>query len=254
MNHSSVGFLSLMLVGATSVFAIEPSPSSETATSIVRYSEIARKVVNLGDHTATFVKVRPPVLPKAPPPPLPKQLTEAERERIAELENKAHASLNITATVFLGGKQPVTELRWRDQESGNLEHVAYSNADFRYLSQLQFLETRTTIYQWFPFVDAYQLSEWTADAKSPIPANLDLDPAEIEYLVGEQVKAGPDQEVTLAGLDYLHAFYRLHYVELKNAFEKRTAEEAERERELKENPPKPANVIIRFWPKTFPKN
>lgn len=222
----------------------------------VNYVEVSpRRVVNLGDHTATFVRVRRPNLTKlvTPPPAPPRELTAEEKARYEELEKKAYVSLGVTATVYLNGKQTVTELRWRNEETGNLEYVAYSNADFRYLTQLHHLESDTTVYSWFPFVSAYDLSEWPAEEKPPFPSGLSLSTNQVEYVVDERALGRSDQETTLAGLDYLHAYYQLNYSELKSAYEQRVAAEAERERELKENPPKPQNIVIRFWPKVFPK-
>lgn len=222
---------------------VDISPPSALAKAPV----LARRVVDLGDHTVTFVRVVPPVLPKVPPPPPPQPMSEADRARLEELESKTHAVLNITAAVYVNGSQVVTELRWRNEETGNLEYVAYSNADFRLLTQLPHLETETTVYAWFPFVSAYDLSDWPADETVPIPEGLNLSTTEVEYLVDERVTQNADHELTLAGLDYLHAYYQLHYTELKTAYEQRMAAEAERQRQLRENPPKPENVVIRFW-------
>lgn len=246
-----------ILLGLIGISAACPGAAAEIVPPpAISYVELsARKVVNLGDHTATFVRVRRPNLTKiiAPPPAPPRELTAEERARHEELEKKAYVSLGVTATVYLNGKQTVTELRWRNEETGNLEYVAYSNADFRYLTQLHHLESDTTVYSWFPFVSAYDLSEWPAEEKPAFPAGLSLSTSEVEYTVDQRALGRADQEATLAGLDYLHAYYQLHYAELKTAYEQRMTAEAERERELKENPPKPQNIVIRFWPKTFPK-
>lgn len=225
------------------------SASSLWAEAPYQYTELGRKAVNMGDHTVTLVRVRPPQLPKAAPPPLPEPLTAVQRERIEELEKKAHATLNITATVYLDGKQTITELRWRNEETGNLEYVAYSNADFRLLTQLHHLETETTVYSWFPFVSAYSLADWSEEpnARFPIPAGLTFS-SEVEYFVDSRAKDVSGQETTLAGLDYLHAYYQLHYKELKAAYEKREAETAAREEELRKNPPKTPDATLRWWP------
>ena len=166
------------------------------------------------------------------------------------MEQKGHITLNVTATVYLTGGRAITELRWRDK-SGELSYRAYSNADFRYLRQLSQFETETDVYLWFPFIDAHDLAQWPADEQSPLPPGLEFSSTETEYFVEERAQGLADQETTLVGLDYLHAYYQLHFSALKADYEKRVVEGAERERQLRENPPKPANTTLRFWPKTF---
>lgn len=233
-------------------WAANDTQTKGPASSPVTYTEISRRVTNLGDHTATYIRISPPVLPKAPPPPPPRPLTQAEQLRLEQQAAKEHATLNVTATVYLDGDRAVTELRWRD-ESGELSYRAYSNADFRYLRQLNHFETETTVYSWFPFfTDVCDLSEWPDDRPFPLPSGLQFSATQTEYIVEERVTGLADQETTLTGLDYLHAFYQLHRADLKASYERKVAEEAERERQLRENPPKPANTTLRFWPKTFP--
>lgn len=205
------------------------------------YVELGRKTVQIKDYTVTLIRVRPPQLPKAPPAPLPQPLTAEQQSRIEELEKKTHATLNITATVYLYGKQMITELRWRSEDTGNLEYVVYSNADFRYLTQLHNLETETTVYSWFPFVSAYSLADWTEEpgARFPIPVGLTFSSTEAEYLVDSRAKDVSGQETTLAGLDYLHAYYQLNYKDLRSAYEKREAENAARKEELRKTRRRP---------------
>lgn len=222
-----------------------------TIAPVVRYTELSRKTVRFADHQLTLVRVRPPVLPKAPPPPAPTPLTAEQQASMKRLEGKAYASLNVTAVVYLNGKQTVTELRWRD-ETGRNEYKAFSNADFRYLTQLNQLETETTIYAWFPFVEAYQLSDWTKEAKSPLPGGLDFTPGETEYFVDAEAKDTDGQEATLAGLDYLHAYYKIHYKELKLDYEKRELANDLLEEQLRRNPPKTPDATLRWWPLSAP--
>lgn len=193
----------------------------------------------------TLIRVRPPVLPKAPPPPAPPAPTPDQKAIEKRMATKASASLNLTASVYIG-KPTITELRWRD-ETGEKEYQAWSNIDFRYLTQLPYLETPTTVYQWFPFVDAYTLADFPAGEKPPIPKGLKLGTKGADYVVNLTGKERDSQEITLAGLDYLHAYYQLNYAELKAAYEKMQAENDARRRELMLNPPKTPDTTIRFW-------
>jgi hypothetical protein len=221
------------------------SPATDTARPLVQFSEISRREITVGDHKMTLIRVRPPVLDKAPPPPAPPAPTPDQKAAEERMAKKDFASLNLTATVYLG-KPTITELRWRD-EAGEKEFQAWSNIDFRYLTQLSSFETPTTVYQWFPFVDAYTLADFPAGEKPPIPKGLKLGGKGVDYVVNLTAKDLAAQETTLAGLDYLHAYYQLNYAKLKAAYEKMQAENDVRERELMLNPPKTPDTTIRFW-------
>ncbi len=101
-----------------------------------------------------------------PPTPAPRPVTPEEQAVSDRMEEKVYAMLNVRATVYLGDKTPVTELRWRN-EAGALEYVAFSNVDFRYLTQLSTLETETTVYSWFPFVDALRVIRMARRPETP---------------------------------------------------------------------------------------
>ncbi len=237
-------------LGVLAAFSLtlNAGPEAPAPSPVVSYSEISRKEVRLGDHKMTLIRVRPPVLAKTPPPPSsPAPAPTAKQSASAErLPEKACFSLSLTATVYLGGKTPVTELRWRDQ-TGKKEYKAWSNADFRYLSQLLYLETPTTFYQWFPFVEVYSTADLPPGSKSPLPKGLKLDPRGADYAVNLSARELTQEETTLAGLDYLHAYYQMNFAELKADYEKRERENAVRERELRLNPPKTPDATLRFW-------
>lgn len=246
MKHYLLCVIGLSCISLMNSWAGETSP--EPQPPAVSYSELSRKVVDFGDHKVTLVRVRPPNLPKVPMPPPRRVATAEEQAAYDRLAEKAYATLNINATVYLRpGKSPVTELHWRD-ETGEVVYRAFSNIDFRYLTQLSSIETETTVYSWFPFVDTWDLAESPADQKSPIPPGLVFSSSEAEYFIDSRTKDLKKQEITLAGLDYLHAYYQLNYATLKTDYEKREAENTERERQLRENPPKKADTVIHFWP------
>lgn len=231
-------------IGAVKLFGVQ---SDESIPSTVIYSEVGRKVIVADGHTVTLIRVRPPALPKLPAQPAPPPASAEEQATSERYARKGHAMLNVSVTVYLGGKTPVTEIRWRS-ESGETEYRAWSNVDFRYLAQLPSIETEETVYSWFPFIDQCDLKDWPADQKFPIPAGINFSPSEAEYFIDSRTKESKDQEVTLAGLDYLHAYYQINYADLKAGYEKRQAENEERERQLRENPPKKPDTVIHFWP------
>jgi hypothetical protein len=223
--------------------------AAEPVATEVKFTEVIRKEVRFGDYTMTLVRVRPPVLPDVPvtPPPPPRSLTAEEKAYEERVAKKAYATLNVSAAVYLGGKNPVTALRWCDA-TGKTEFRAWSNIDFRYLTQISMIETETTIYSWFPFLEIYDLAEWPADQKSPLPPGLVLAAGEPAYFVDSPVAKLNEEEATLAGLDYLHAYYQLHYAELKADHERREVLNAAEAKKLRENPPRTPDATFRFWP------
>jgi hypothetical protein len=249
MSPHLVRFVGLAAFAATATYPQKSAAvtASEPIAPPVTYAEVSRKVVTFKDHSVTLIQVRPPSYPTLPPPPIPVPPTAEEQAMAERYAKKGYANLNVSATVYLSGKTPVTEIRWRN-ETGEMEYRAWSNADFRYLTQLPGLETETTVYSWFPFVDSCDLKEWLGDHKYPIPAGLTFSITDTEYFIDIRTIELKDQEVTLAALDYLHAYYQINYAKLKADYEKREAENAERERQLRENPPKTPDVTLRFWP------
>jgi hypothetical protein len=246
MNRNLISYIGL----STSLSAlplVAEAPLRISTTAEIGFTEVSRKVVNLGDHTMSFIRVRTPVLPSAPRllPVAPS--TAAEFARVGEPEKKGFATLNVSATVFLDDKRTITELRWWDETGAN-EYIAYSNADFRYLDQLSQIETEKTVYMWFPFVNVFDLTNLGADSISALPSGVKLSTKETEYVVDVRAKNLASEEITLAGLDYLHAFYQLHASSLKADYKKRMTDNAAREKELREHPPVKPDTVIHFWP------
>lgn len=238
------GLFALTLTHAVLAQEVQPDLTPLDAAPV-----LARKVVDHGTHTATYTRIRPPVLAKRPiPPPQPeRELTSQEREAMERREAKDYASLAITATVYLGAKQTVTALRWWDPKTGE-QYRAYSNADFRYLTQIRDIETETHIYSWFPFVDSCELSELPPDEPNPIPKGITFEAGTVEYLLDTRAKADASQARTLDLLDHIHALYQISLPELKADYEKRMKEAAEREEELRKNPPVPPDTKTFWWP------
>jgi hypothetical protein len=228
-------------------FAVVAGARVVTAADIV-YTEVARKEVRLGDHTVTLIRVRPPALPKVTcaPAAAPRPLTAEEKAYEERMAKKAYATLGLSATVYLGGPAPVTGLRWRN-ESGDIEYRAWSNVDFRYLTQLTQLETDSTVYSWFPFVSDCELAGMPDDEKSLLPTGLNFSRTEAEYVVEAHAGGLRGEETTLAGLDYLHAYYQLNYADLKADYEKREALNAAEAEKLRKNPPCTPDATLRFW-------
>lgn len=204
---------------------------------------LSRSTVAEGERTITYVRIRPPALPPRPAPvPVPSaKPTAADLAEWARLEAKPRLMLGVSATVHL--RPPVvTELRWR---SASREWVAWSNVDFRLLSQLTDFETEAAFYNWFPF-----MSE-VGPEDDERPADLGLAPASAqtpaEYVVEGTAAEVAAAEPDLAPLDYLHAYHDVNRSELLAAQAARAAAAAEAARQSALAAPKPKDQTIYFW-------
>ena len=232
--------------------AQEPSTSAAQIPAI-RFVELSRKVIELGDRTVTLVRVRPPVLPSATPiakPALPSPEQVEEAQRIA---SKQYVSLGLAATVYLrAGLPTITLLSWTD-ETTNRRFEAWSNADFRYLANLGRLETNTQLFDLLMLNGAQicDVDAMLAEEKPRLP-NLPFETGLYEYYVISSDDGGNavllTQEPVLEGLDYLHGLYQLRHRDLKADYERREADNAARAEKLARNSPEPAGVTTYFWP------
>jgi len=241
------GFIATVLTHA--VFGKDvPASLAPDLSPLEAVPALARKVVDHGTHTATYTRIRPPVLSKRPvPPPQPeREPTSEEREAMERRKAKGYASLSITATVYVGPKQIVTALRWWDQKTGQ-QYRAYSNADFRYLSQIHDIETETHVYLWFPFVDSCEMADLPTDEPNSIPKGITFEPGVVEYLLETRAKDDASQARILDLLDHVHALYQLRLPELKADYIKRMKETAARDEALRKNPPVPPSTQTYWW-------
>jgi hypothetical protein len=222
------------------VIAIQPlSAGFSQASEAPIFREVARKEVKLDDHTITYVRVKPPVsLPKRQIVQLPAPTAQelADRERRAE---KAHVILNVSAVVHLT-TPIVTEIKLRCEDR---EYTCYSNADFRDLTQTTTFEGQDTIFSWFPWISEVSPEE------AALPAGLNLSATEPEYLIQATQVEVAQNETAFEGLDLIHAFYQLNHEKLHADRLVREAEQAAREKELREHPPKKPDTVIYFWKK-----
>ncbi len=243
--------LSLLLAAAhPSAFAADTDILAGQPVTV-----LSRTVVEVPGGTVTFLRIRPPILPKrpAPPPPAPEAPLSPEQQAALErAEAKTYSTLALTATVYTRADDSaaVTRLAWQD---GGRAFTAWSSADWRLLRQLNDVETETHRFQYFPFIDTQPLAELPADQQ---PAGLALFPAAPapnaipEYYLEGTADDAAATEPVLAALDQLHAHVHLHRAELVAQLAdltRREAEAAEQARQAAAQPPKPRDEKVFFW-------
>lgn len=227
---------------------------TEVSASLGAATELARKVVDLGTHKLTYIRITAPMLPRTPvaPPPAPRILTAEEQAAEDARAEKTHVQLFLSVTVYPGsGDVPtVTDLNWWKEGK---RYQAWANVDFRVFSSFTELETETHVYSWFPGVGEGSIEGIPASER---PAGFSLFSAfdaPCCYVEGDADDLAAESDI-LTGLDYFCAYYELHRERLASDYLKRKADEAAREAELKKNPPKPVSTVIHFWKNPQPAN
>ena len=203
------------------------------------FQVIKRREVAVGDHTITYQLVVPPA-PSAPvPAPAARELSPQELEAQQRREAKQQQVLFFSATVL---DHRVTELRWFD---GGGAYRAFSNIDFQTFSGLTEIETGDAVYTLLMAFDtgtAEALAERIRD--TPQLALLPNDRSAWLLMEGSAEAGAP--------WDAIHRFFYAHREELLRGYQQREAAKAERERQLRENPPVPKKTVIRYWRKIHP--
>ena len=193
-----------------------------------------------GGQTVILQRVEPPPAapPSAPAPPVKApDLSPEERETLRQREAKAHTVLFLSATVF---DHRFTELRWT--EAGRA-HRAVSSIDFQYLGGLPEIETADAIYTVMLALGSVTAAE--AEEKTrQLPPVSQLPKDRAAWLPVED--PGRESTPVMTALDAIHTWFDAHRAELLRAYEQRTAAEAERQRQLREHPPAPPAIIIRY--------
>lgn len=246
LRSCSVGVFTFFL----SVFGGTPALLGDPLIASVEKPivELSHKVVDFGTHQLTYIRIAPPQLPNLPKQlpvpsgsPTPEQLAADEA-----LAAKPYEQLTLSVTVYVSAPpgRTISELVW--WQDGRW-YRAWSNADFRLLSQLSQLETADRVFGWFPFVgeiDATGLSSEELPAGRLLFDEADSLP---HYFVEGPLTDAETTSVTLDGLDHLHAYYQVHRESLAEAHARLVAHNAALAAELERNPPRPQDTVIHFW-------
>lgn len=221
--------------------------AQSTAETVVSYTEVARKEVELPDQRLTLIKIQPPILPKAPPPAPPPALTADEQAFAERRSKKTYGFVTFAVTVYIGPTL-ISELRW---EKDGMKYLAFSNADFRLLTEPRDFEDEASVYAWFPFVYTEDLTATPATLAALMnqAAAEGLAPADkaIHFVPAGSARQLSVDDPALRALDSIHAFYQLNYTDLLQRYNARLADEVAKELVAALPKPKP-EVRIYFWP------
>ena len=167
------------------------------------------------------------------------QELEAQQRRAA----KQQKVLFFSATVF---DHKLTELQWSEE---GRKYRAFSNIDFQYFSGMGEIETADTIYTLMMALDS-GTAETFAERTREFPQVALLPTDRVAWLPFEGFT--PESTPVVTEWDSIHRFFDTHREEMIRGYQQREAANAERERQLRENPPARKNTVIRYWRKTTP--
>lgn len=214
----------------------EPAP--------VQFEIIESRKIDLGNRSAIYNRVAPPLLPPKPPsepPPVRPPLTAEQLQALEQSQPapKKNVVIFISATVY---DRQITQLRWSD-ESG--AHRAFSNIDFNYFSGAGMFATPDTSY-FLMMGLGNETRDAAAASKIQLPALEQFRPTQAQYLVVQDDAKSPTDQ-SLKWLDDLHAYFDANKQQMIDGYNKSVADQIARQQWLKEHPPVPQNTVINFW-------
>lgn len=254
-RHLSV-FVSLAALPA----AIGQTGASDTMpkTPAINFQVLKRWKVELGDHAIFLNRVAPPILPPAPPP-VPKQaepvMTPEQRQMLQKREAKKSVTFFLSATVY---DRQISELSWSGEHGS---YRAFSNIDFNFFPGIGGFGTSEASYTLMTVVRnetrAERIQYLRSLGEKDLPSSLalavpppatDFNPTRSTYVVAQDKNQPPPAAEDLTALDALHVYFDANRQTLIEEHEKREAAHAEQQRQWREHPPTPPDIIVNFWP------
>lgn len=191
-------------------------------------------------------------LPPPPEPAVPLAMT-AERRAAFEarlLQMKQRRSLSLSATVYRSERYPGkvrTLLRWWSLDHKR-EFKAWSNIDAMWLSGFGNFQSATTFYSLFMMPSEMDVDLWEARV---VGRGRQFTPPQIPELPETAnsfvVTGGEPSPEELAPIIAVHDLLKTEGEKLRLTYERRRQAQKEQEAYLKANPPKPEDVVIRYW-------
>lgn len=227
-----------------------PPPPSQPPPRLEISSEdiVSTRVQDLGDHTVTFQKVRPIALPPIPAPP-----AFIEGESLPASQRTSHEEVSLmfvgtTAYEFTEQPdQPRSFVRFWPTSQGRSESVdLWINANFLYLTGFAaFTDSTGREHSLIMSISKDKLANHDAIQSGPDLPPLPQFPD--DFKASFVVMRGNPTPEELAPIVSLLELYNTEKARLKVAYLGRVAAEEERERELRENPPRKKNIVLKYW-------
>jgi hypothetical protein len=200
-------------------------------------SVVASKTVNAGDHKVTFVRILPPALPRLPAPTVP-PTSAADQALVQERAGKSFVQVSFSAAIFPG---PVTALSW--QRGGQTYH-AYSNVDFRLLSNVPEIETANAVYS---LVFSPMIGDPTSGpAAERLAATSQFSPGHAQLVLANSAASPAPGDPTPPAFAALLAYYDQNQAGLQSDYARRQEEQAAHQ--LQAHPTTTPDSTVFFWP------
>ena len=250
--------------GTPSLPAPKPAPidfkvlsSRTTRMAVIEAAEMSDLPPITGTINVTVQRVEDPNLPE-PLPPLPALPPDDPLvvARLAELRLKYRGTKMVFVSASVHDHKR-TLLRIYPNGKMDDEVSAWSNLDFNHFCGFSTYRVKDAVdgtfydYGLLMGIGSMDTALWAALAKKrgfvyqapKIPQIPDLTVGGPAFLVVE----GDAKSAALDTLEQIHDLYRVEGAKMEQAYHARVKARAERKAFLLANPPKPEDIVIRFW-------
>lgn len=231
-----------------------PSPAAPPPFKIETAQEdiLETKVREQGGRKIIIQKVTPVELPPIPEPVAPTKPTPEQRAawEARRLQMKKREFIFLSATVYRSPRYPGgarTQFRlWSKDRKEPFE--VWSNVDGQWMGGFANFQTPTTVYSVCMGIGALDVDRietvWASKGRIYTPPIVpEIQEGEARFVV---TKGSPTAD-ELAPIRAIHNLYNSEGEKLHLAFEGRVRAQKERAEFLKANPPKPQDIVIRYW-------
>jgi len=231
-----------------------PAPAAPPPFKIETAPEdiLETKVREQGGRKIIIQKVTPVELPPTTEPPVPRKLSAEQRAEweARRLQMKKREFLFLSATVYRSARYPGgarTQFRmWSKNRKEPFE--VWSNVDGQWMGGFGNFQTPTTIYSVCMGIGAMDVDRmekaWASKGRVYTPPVVpEIPEGEARFVV---TKGDPTAE-EIAPMQAIQDLYNTEGDKLRLAYEGRLQAQKEQAEFLKANPPKPQDIVVRYW-------